>query len=441
MIDSQARQRLIRAAQAVLAANDLGNATRPAPRVYPHQWNWDSALIAIGISHYDQPRAQTEIRSLLKGQWRNGMMPHIIFNPEAGDYHPGPDYWGTAGRTDAPVDVQTSGITQPPILAYAVLQVYRNATDKKQAAAFLAETYPALVNYARYFREQRGAEKDGLAHIIHPWESGLDNSPRWDLPLSRIKIGWQPEYQRVDTNALDGNQRPTNEEYDYYSYLVEFIRKYNYDEGELRELCPFLVQPVLFNSIFCLSLQALIEIGKIIGEPTSELAAWEAKSREAINTRLWDKQNQTYGDFDLRAGELYNTATPMVCSPLLAGIPSQQRANRLIEFLTDPNLYWPQPGYPLPTVAMNDTNFNPDKYWRGPVWIIINWLLILGLKSHGREALAEKLTEKTLELISENGFYEYFNPFTGAGLGAQQFSWTASLGIDLVKKSVLISII
>ena len=66
----------------VLRANDMGVYTRPAPRLYPHQWNWDSALIAIGWSHIDEERAQKEILSLFRGQWQNGMIPHILFNPE-----------------------------------------------------------------------------------------------------------------------------------------------------------------------------------------------------------------------------------------------------------------------------------------------------------------------------------------------------------------------
>src|SRR5947209_5178505 len=121
--------KLVQDAIDVLRGNDLGRSTKPAPNLYPHQWNWDSCFIAIGISRYDAPRAAAELRSLLRGQWRNGLVPQIVFNPAGTGYFPGPDVWQCERSPDAPTDVQTSGITQPPVLATAALRVYRNFED------------------------------------------------------------------------------------------------------------------------------------------------------------------------------------------------------------------------------------------------------------------------------------------------------------------------
>nr|MDT0665339.1 hypothetical protein [Micromonospora sp. DSM 115978] len=63
----------------VLRGNDLGSITRPSPTLYPHQWLWDSCFIAIGLRHVDPARAATEVLSLFRGQWPNGMIPHVIF--------------------------------------------------------------------------------------------------------------------------------------------------------------------------------------------------------------------------------------------------------------------------------------------------------------------------------------------------------------------------
>src|SRR5437773_2083440 len=123
------RQELHAAARAVLAANDLGGFTKPAPRQYPHQWSWDSALIAIGLSRYDIPRARQEVRALLKGQWRNGMVPQIVYHTGPSDYFPDPAFWQVERSPDAPA-VQTSGITQPPILATAVRLLHERSTDR-----------------------------------------------------------------------------------------------------------------------------------------------------------------------------------------------------------------------------------------------------------------------------------------------------------------------
>ena len=71
---------LRQAARAVLHKNDLGDWTKPAPRLYPHQWSWDSAFIAIGLAHVDPDRALRELESLFKAQWRDGRVP-ILFLP------------------------------------------------------------------------------------------------------------------------------------------------------------------------------------------------------------------------------------------------------------------------------------------------------------------------------------------------------------------------
>ena len=65
--------------------------TKPSTTLYPFQWNWDSGFIAYGYSHYNISRAIEELRSLFKGQWSNGMLPHIVFHGESRDYFPGPD--------------------------------------------------------------------------------------------------------------------------------------------------------------------------------------------------------------------------------------------------------------------------------------------------------------------------------------------------------------
>jgi hypothetical protein len=72
---------LVRQARAVLDFNWTGEYTMPGPRLYPHQWSWDSAFIAIGYSHYDQERATRELRHLFEAQWKNGLLPQLVFNP------------------------------------------------------------------------------------------------------------------------------------------------------------------------------------------------------------------------------------------------------------------------------------------------------------------------------------------------------------------------
>ena len=191
MDDSSRKSELYEAAKAVLAANDLGTSTKPAPDLYPHQWNWDSCFIAIGLSRYAPKRAAQEIRSLLKGQWRNGLVPQIIFNPQAGGYFPGPDVWQSERSPDAPKDVATSGITQPPVLATAALSIYRNSSDLDFGREFLREVYPQIVRYHNWLYTERDPDESGLVTVVHPWESGLDNSPPYLDAGSRVELDIQ----------------------------------------------------------------------------------------------------------------------------------------------------------------------------------------------------------------------------------------------------------
>jgi glycogen debranching enzyme len=131
----------------VLDRNWRGNHTVPSGELYPHQWSWDTAFIAIGRSWIDQQRAQAEIEHLFTGQWANGMVPHIVFNRDVPDdaYFPGPTFWRSDRADASPRDVATSGITQPPLHARAVLEIYRRATDRHTARLFIDRMYPKLV--------------------------------------------------------------------------------------------------------------------------------------------------------------------------------------------------------------------------------------------------------------------------------------------------------
>ena len=131
------------AALAVLRKNDLGDWTKPAPRLYPHQWSWDSAFIAIGLAHVDLDRALRELETLFAAQWADGRVPHIVFNPEAADYFPGPELWASASTSQqAPRRPATSGLIQPPVHALALRHIQRLAS-REHPPTLRGPTIPA----------------------------------------------------------------------------------------------------------------------------------------------------------------------------------------------------------------------------------------------------------------------------------------------------------
>lgn len=117
--------------------------------------------------------------------------------------------------------------------------------------------------------------------------------------------------------------------------------------------------------------------------------------------------------------------------PLYSGAISKERAATLVKTLEDVKVFGPP--YPVPSVPLDSKDFDIDRYWQGPTWLNTNWLIIDGLRRYGYDEHADALTESSLELVQEGGCAEYFNPETGAPLGANNFSWTAALALDLLK--------
>ncbi|MDQ6773931.1 MAG: hypothetical protein M3024_13265, partial [Candidatus Dormibacteraeota bacterium] len=117
-------ERLRKAAAAVLVGNHAGGWTRPSPRQYPHEWNWDTAFVSLGWSHIDWTRATREVESLLEGQWQDGMVPHVRYDPARLEgYFPGPERWPRAATRCLRPGVRTSGISNPPVVVSAALEL------------------------------------------------------------------------------------------------------------------------------------------------------------------------------------------------------------------------------------------------------------------------------------------------------------------------------
>ncbi len=88
---------------------------------------------------------------------------------------------------------------------------------------------------------------------------------------------------------------------------------------------------------------------------------------------------------------------------------------------------------PVPSYDMHGFGFSPVQYWRGPVWLNINWLLMHGLDDYGYREHADRLRNTIVGLCREAGFHEYFDPGTGEGHGSDLFSWSAALLIDVLE--------
>jgi Trehalase len=431
----KADEQLVQQAQMVLDFNWNGEYTQPGPHLYPHQWSWDSALIAIGYAHYNQDRAMQELSHLFESQWKNGLLPQIVFNPRFGEYFPGIDFWHAERSLNAPRDRKTSGVVQPPVHATAMLYVYRHAEDEATVRAFLEYNFPKLKAWHEYLHRERDPEGEGLVYIRHPWESGMDNSPMWDSIMERLQLRREqiPQYRRADIHFVAAGDRPLDAAYDRFAYLVKHFADRDYDEARIREDCPFLVQDVLFNSLLCQADRDLAQIARALSEDPSPFERRAEKTAHAMNEKLWDEEHSTYLDFDLTSNRLLEVYVAPNFMPLYAGIPDEEQARRMVDSLENTGFGLSDESLmPVPSYDRYGFAYFPTRYWRGPVWANINWFLMRGLERYSYKEQAKRLRNTIVSLCKQQGFYEYYDPTTGFGHGSDLFSWTAALFLDVV---------
>jgi len=477
--------------QAVLEKNWIGASTKPAPGLYPHQWSWDSIFIAMGYAHYNPAKAESELLSLLSAQWENGMVPSIVFNPIADaflSYFPSAPFWrirnspfarnlpttdlsdGQPGCPAGPHGLST-GICQPPVHATGAWHIYTHAKDKKQAKRFLRIIFPKLVKWHEYLHRDRDVGKDGLAYIRHPWENGMDNSPNWDQALQDIDVliyenppwskekeatkemklipGVIPVYQRRDTLHARADERPTNDFYHKAVYLIKLFYENDYNEEAIARVCPFMMQDVCFNAIYARANKDLAQIAEVIGEDPVPFLKRAEQTNSAINSKMWD--GTFYFDinmcrpFDRAPGGYHTDPTT---GEVLGAMVKHRTASGFVSFWSAAptpetsgvllkDLQSGEFGTMVPVSSTSTwaPEFDACRYWRGPTWLNVNYLIIEGLAAHNNpqaQEVAEEIRDAILDRVKSTGSYEYWNPKDGSPYGAAQFSWTSALSISMV---------
>jgi neutral trehalase len=432
---------LVQAASEVLVMNDRGSYTQPAHGLYPHQWFWDSCFIAIGIRHLDVERAKTELLSLLKGQWHNGMFPNIIFRDEA-KYRPTRDQWRSWINPYAPNDVKTSGITQPPVLAEAVVKIGAKL-DWPKRRQWYKLMYPSIKAFHEWLYNERDPHHEGLVLQIHPWETGLDNTPPWMeelhehlMPLwirliEKLKFDNLVGFFRTDTKTIPIEQRSSmTESLAMYDTQLRLRRK-AYDINKILDHSLFTIEDLNYNCMLIRANTHLVDIAKSLNEELPEkLIESMSKTRQALE-ELWDPYSSEYYSRDFVTHRLLKTPSIATLMPLYAGSVTKERAEVLVKHLENHQMFGTK--YPIPSVPRSSNWFSSKRYWQGPTWLNTNWLIIDGLKRYGYKDLADSLTKSTIDMVDKSGFYEYFDPLSGEPAGVANFSWTASLTIDLIK--------
>lgn len=415
---------LIDEATRILSLNDLGNYTVPTHGLYPFQWNWDSCLTALGQGHLDEARAWREIETLFEHQWEDGMVPHIVFHKQDEGYFPGPDVWST-GRV-----VPTSGITQPPVAGFAVARLFQRARDRALAEQKARALLPKVHAWHEWFFRCRDPKGTGLVAVIHPWETGRDNSVDWDEAFERVPTEGVMPFTRRDTQHANPEHRPTQAQYERYIWLVQRFRDLGWDNSRLHDASPFQLVDPGFNGILLRACADLATLAEALGEPAIATAAGARADHGAIALEsLWSDARGQYLCLDRVTGQLVDSPSVAGILAAFAPIPRARAAAlaQRVRALANGTRFL------VPSHDQQDHRFDARRYWRGPVWLIVNYMIADGLAAQGEGEVAAQITRSSLELIHDSGFAEYYDPLDGTPCGGASFTWTAAMVIEFLK--------
>ncbi|MDE0604661.1 MAG: hypothetical protein OXI18_09690 [bacterium] len=365
------------AARAVLEAHWVQEGyTAPNPSTYPWQWLWDSCFHAVCWAELGDDRGLTELRTALSVQAADGFVPHMNYvrNPGVAT-----DLWG---RDDA------SSITQPPMYGHAVAELMRRGLDVDGLTVAKAESG------LRFLLFDRWRLPNGLVALCHPWESGADDSPRWD---DFCTGGFSLEAWRTVKNRLATSVERS-------------------PAGSPVANPAFETASAGFNALVVFNAW---ELATVTGRSATTDRADELAGCLAGQ---WDESRRTWADAGASESGSGRARTLDGLLPMLvSGDPG--RIDAVAADLADPSAYggWCGPA----GVHRQEPGFDPRSYWRGPAWPQLGYLLWLGLLRHGLYGPAEQLASSTVRGAVRSGFAEYWDPDDGTGGGAVPQSWTA----------------
>lgn len=408
---------LDRRAIEILRENEWGDYTLPTKGLYPYQWNWDSMFVALGFSEIDLDRAWTEVESLFQGQWANGMAAHIVFRRDDPSYFPGPKIWKSTHS------VPTSGCSQPPVAATIVRDLFEK--DPEAGLERLQDMFPKLMSWHRWFHTNRVVSGGSAIAVTHPWESGRDNSPDWDRALANVDPTGIAPYERKDTTHVDPTMRPTRFEYDRYLKLVEYGASCGWDHTHITREGPFAVADPGITFILMRADRDLRYLAEVLKNHAAvrEIDSWLYHARDAARY-LWNDDLGAYTARDLRTGIRADGVSSVSFLSYYAGLTSSRRdakLQRTLDRILDSGPYG------IASFDPAHPKFDSRRYWRGPSWAIINYLIARGLAEFGFERKARRIRAMTRDAIQLSGFSEYFDPLTGEGYGGKHFTWTAAI--------------
>jgi glycogen debranching enzyme len=252
----------------------------------------------------------------------------------------------------------------------------------------------------------------------------MDNSPSWDQPLAAVPEATHVHIEGRDVATVSAEQRPSTREYRQYLGIVEALRAAGWDTERQPADSPFAVEDPSFTAITARAAADLAAIAGRAGTDGSEPRRLADATRAGLDS-LWDEELGWFRPYDVHARKPVGPVTSTGLVALYAGV-AEDRRRRMTARLDAWTEALPAA---IATTDPEDPSFDPIRYWRGPVWVLVNWLVADGLIRTGQWEDAERAEalKLTTRALVEQGFSEYYDPRNRAGIGGQGFSWSAAL--------------
>ncbi|GAB2779411.1 amylo-alpha-1,6-glucosidase [Salinimicrobium soli] len=386
--------------------------TRPSPSRYPYQFFWDTCFhVFIFSALGDHDMAKKHVESLFALQSEDGFVGHMIYWDRL---KPGrmTDFFQSLPRFQNFYQSHMSALIQPPLIAQAVERIFKDSGDKE----FLRKMLPKLKKYYHWLATHRDFQGDKLLTIISPFESGMDWKPSYDIPL---KYGPKLANSKLFRKVVSVDLR-------------NFI--HNYDLKKIYKKGYFLVKDVAVNTIYAQNLRAMATLCEAVGEDGAYYQDLADKVTASMMKLMYNKEDAAFYDCYGKDNKQIKVLTPTIFYPVVLNtIPSEITEEVMDRHFFNGNEF--KARYPIPSVAKNESSFDPLEsifIWRGPTWITNNWFLHKFFIDRGYNDEATNLVNSIKKLIRKSGFREYYNPFTGEGYGAHNFTW-AGLVCDMME--------
>ncbi|CAE6460436.1 unnamed protein product [Rhizoctonia solani] len=284
------------------------------------------------------------------------------------------------------------------------------------ARAYLNEIYPALRRHYHWFRRtQRGQ--------IRQW--GRKATARGEAYRWRGRSA-----EHVLTSGLDDYPRPVPPHVG--ELHVDLMSWMGYFSNMMRRIADFIGE----------------------SEDASEYGVIEQGIKANLDDLHWSKEQKMYCDVtvnDEDDSEHVCHAGYVSLFPFLLGLlePSSPHLEPILDLIHDPKRLWSP--YGIRSLSADHPLFGQgENYWRGPIWIQMNYLALSALhQKYAKEpgpyqSKAKLIYDELRENVVSNVFKEYertgyvweqYDPLSGEGKRSHPFTgWTSLVALILAEK-------